>query len=207
MGSRRSTTKQWVRRQAADPYVKQRERAGYRSRAAFKLKEILERDRLIRKGGYILDLGASPGGWSQVAATAVGAGGKVVAVDLLPMEPISGVYFIKGDCRDADTLHKIGAQFGERPADLVISDVAPNITGIRDVDEANFLDLAEFVSDISTQFLVAGGSMLIKLFQFPGTDSYIRDLKESYDSIARRKPKSSRRSSREFYVVAKGFGI
>ncbi len=207
MASRRSTTKQWVRRQAADPYVKQRERAGYRSRAAFKLKEILERDRLIRKGGYILDLGASPGGWSQVAATAVGAGGKVVAVDLLPMEPISGVQFIEGDCRDADTLHKIRAQFGERLADLVISDIAPNITGIRDVDEANFLELAEFVSDISTQFLVAGGSMLIKLFQFRGTDSYIRDLRGSYDSIARRKPESSRRSSREFYVVAKGFGI
>ena len=207
MASRRSTTKQWVRRQASDPYVKQRVRAGYRSRAAFKLKEILERDRLIRNGSYIIDLGASPGGWSQVAAAAVGRDGKVVAVDLLPMEPVSGVHFIEGDCRDADTLHKIKAQFGERPADLVISDIAPNITGIRDVDEANFLELAEFVSGISSQFLVTGGSMLIKLFQFPGTDSYIAELKKSYASIARRKPESSRRASREFYVVAKGFDI
>jgi 23S rRNA (uridine2552-2'-O)-methyltransferase len=207
MASRRSTTKQWVRKQAADPYVKQRIAEGYRSRAAYKLKEILGRDRLIRNGGYILDLGASPGGWSQVAAAAVGSSGKVVAVDILPMEPVSGVHFIEGDCRDADTIRKIRAQFGDRPADLVISDIAPNITGIRDLDEANFLELAEVISDISTQLLVANGAMLIKLFQFPGTEGYIADLKKSYSSIARRKPEASRRSSREIYVVAKGFGI
>lgn len=207
MASRRSITKQWLRKQAADPYVKQRDRDGYRSRAAFKLKEILHRDRLIRSGSYILDLGASPGGWSQVAATMAGPRGRVVAVDLLPMEPLNGVHFIPGDCRDPDTFDKINAQFGERRADLVISDIAPNITGIRDVDEANFLELAEFVSDISKRMLVADGAMLIKLFQFPGTDSYIADLRKSYTSITRRKPASSRSASRELYVVAKGFGI
>lgn len=207
MASRRSTTKQWVRKQAADPYVKQRDKVGYRSRAAFKLKEILQRDRLIRNGSYVLDLGASPGGWSQVATAAVGPRGKVVAVDVLPMEPLEGVQFIEGDCRNPDTLDKIKAQFGERQADLVISDIAPNITGIRDVDEANFLELAAFVSDISEQMLVPHGAMLIKLFQFPGTDSYIAGLKKSFGSIARRKPESSRRESRELYVVAKGFGI
>jgi 23S rRNA (uridine2552-2'-O)-methyltransferase len=207
MASRRSTTKQWVRKQAADPYVKQRDQAGYRSRAAFKLKEILHRDRLIRHGSYILDLGASPGGWSQVAAAAAGPRGKVVAVDLLPMEPLGGVHFIEGDCRNPDTLDKINEHFGECRADLVISDIAPNITGIRDVDEANFLELAEFVCHISAQMLVAEGALVIKLFQFPGTDRFITDLRKSYTSIARRKPESSRRESRELYVVAKGFGI
>ncbi len=207
MASRRSTSKQWLRRQTADPYVKQRDRDGYRSRAAFKLKEILKRDRLIRNGSFVLDLGASPGGWSQVAAAMAGPQGKVVAVDLLPMEPINGVHFINGDCRDPDTFDKISAEFGERRADLVISDIAPNITGIRDVDEANFLELADFVSDISNRMLAADGTMVIKLFQFPGTDSYIAELKKSYASISRRKPESSRRESRELYVVAKGFGI
>jgi len=207
MATRRSTTKQWVRRQAADPYVKQRDAAGYRSRAAFKLKEIFARDRIIHRGGTVLDLGASPGGWTQVAVAAVGPKGKVVGVDLLPMEPVAGAYFIEGDCRDEDTLHKIRSQFGDRPADLVISDIAPNITGIRDVDEANFLDLAEIVRDLSTQLLEPGGAMVIKLFQFPGTDAYIGDLKKSFSSITRRKPESSRRESREIYVVAKGFGI
>jgi 23S rRNA (uridine2552-2'-O)-methyltransferase len=207
MATRRAATKRWLRRQAADPYVKQRDAAGYRSRAAFKLKEIFARDRIIRKGGYVLDLGASPGGWTQVALAAVGPEGKVVGVDLLPMEPIAGACFIEGDCRDEDTLHRIKSQFGERNADLVISDIAPNITGIRDVDEANFLDLAEIVKDLSIQLLAPGGSMVIKLFQFPGTDAYIGDLKNWFASITRRKPESSRRASREIYVVAKDFGI
>jgi 23S rRNA (uridine2552-2'-O)-methyltransferase len=207
MGTRRSTTKNWVKRQAVDPYVKKRDAAGYRSRAAFKLKEILERDRLINKGGYVVDLGASPGGWSQVAVAAVGARGKVVAVDILPMETVPGAHFIEADCREPETLHKIAAFFGDRRADLVISDIAPNITGIRDVDEANFLELAEFVQDISVQMLNPGGAMLIKLFQFPGTDAYIANLNFFFASIARRKPDASRRASREFYVVAKGFKI
>ena len=207
MASRRSTTKNWLRRQATDPYVKQRIKAGYRSRAAFKLKEILSRDRLARPAGTILDLGASPGGWTQVAVDAVGVKGKVLAVDILPMEPVDGSHFIEGDCREADTLHKISTFFDDRPVDLVISDMAPNITGIRDVDEANFLELADFVQNFATKLLAPGGSMLIKLFHFPGTDDYIRGLRNSYSSIARRKPDSSRRTSREFYVVAKGFEI
>ena len=207
MATRRSTTKNWLRRQATDPYVKQRDQAGYRSRAAFKLKEILARDRLITKGATVLDLGASPGGWTQVAVAAVGPKGKVVAVDILPMEPISGAEFIEGDCREAETLHKITTHFGAVPIGLVISDIAPNITGIRDVDEANFLELAEFVRDISMQLLVPGGAMVVKLFQFPGTDDYIGGLKKIFTSIVRRKPASSRQGSREFYVVAKGFKI
>jgi 23S rRNA (uridine2552-2'-O)-methyltransferase len=207
MPRRRSTTRQWVRKQASDPYVKQRDAAGYRSRSAFKLKEILARDRIIDRGDHILDLGASPGGWTQVAVAAVGAQGRVVGVDLLAMEPVGGARFIEGDCRDAETHEKIRSQLGDRALDLVISDMAPNITGIRDVDEANFLELAEMVRELSTELLAPGGSMLIKLFQFPGTDCYVADLKQSFSSIVRRKPESSRRSSREFYVVAKGFGI
>ncbi|HJP34808.1 MAG: RlmE family RNA methyltransferase [Gammaproteobacteria bacterium] len=207
MTIRRSSTRQWVRKQASDPYVKQRDAAGFRSRSAFKLKEILKRDRLITKGCSVLDLGASPGGWTQVALEAVGPRGMVVGVDLLPMDPVAGAHFIEGDCRETDMFRKIRSRFGERGVDLVISDIAPNITGIRDVDEANVLEIAGVVRELSTQLLVPQGSMLIKLFQFPGTDSYIADLKDRFSSIVRRKPESSRRTSREFYVVAKGFGI
>ena len=207
MANRRSTSKNWLQRQAADPYVKQRNAAGYRSRAAFKLKEILARDRLLKPGASVLDLGASPGGWTQVAVATVGRKGKVVGVDILPMEPVSGAHFIEGDCREAETLHQITAYFGKRPIDLVISDIAPNITGIRDVDEAHFLELADFVYDIATQLLMPGGAMVIKLFQFPGTDDYVRNLAKSFASITRRKPQSSRKTSREFYVVAQGFNI
>ncbi|TDJ69636.1 MAG: RlmE family RNA methyltransferase [Proteobacteria bacterium] len=207
MARRRSTTKQWVTRQAADPYVKQRNADGYRSRSAFKLKEILARDRILHEGDFVLDLGASPGGWTQVAIAGVGVKGRVVGVDLLAMEPVNGTRFIEGDCRDPDTRNKIRAAFGGRGANLVISDMAPNITGIRALDEANILALADTVNELASEFLIRGGSMLIKLFQYPGTDSYIADLNELYCSIARRKPASSRRTSREFYVVATGFGI
>lgn len=207
MATRRSKTKQWVRRQAADTYVKQREAAGLRSRAAFKLKEILARDRLLRKGATVVDFGASPGGWSQVAAAAVGASGTVIAVDVLPMEPLSGVEFIEGDAREPETLARLRKALGERRADLVISDIAPNITGIRDLDEANFLELGEIVRSFLKEVLAENGALVIKLFQFPGTDGFVRGLKGSFSSVARRKPDSSRKASREFYVVATGFKI
>jgi len=207
MATRRSKTKQWVRRQAADTYVKQRHASGFRSRAAFKLKEILARDRLLRKGATVVDFGASPGGWSQVAAQSVGHTGRVVAVDLLPMEPLADVCFIEGDAREGETLERIREAVGDRQVDLVISDIAPNITGIRDLDEANFLELAESVRAFVQEVLSGNGAFVIKLFQFPGTDAYVRDLKEIFSSVARRKPDSSRKASREFYVVATGFKI
>jgi 23S rRNA (uridine2552-2'-O)-methyltransferase len=207
VASRRSTTQKWLRRQSSDPYVKQRLASGYRSRAAFKLKEILKRDRLLHAAGSVLDLGASPGGWTQVAVEAAGVKGKVLAVDILPMESVDGSHFIEGDCRESDTLHKIVRFFDDQRIDLVISDMAPNITGIRDVDEANFLELANIVQEIASRVLMPGGSMLIKLFHFPGTDDFVGGLRNTYSSIARRKPDSSRRTSREFYVVAKGFKI
>ena len=205
MAKRRSVTKQWVHRQNTDPYVKQRDAAGYRSRAAFKLKEILTRDRLIRHGASVVDMGASPGGWSQIAAAAVGHTGTVISVDVLPMDALEGVRFIQGDCRDATVLADITAALGGRGADLVISDVAPNITGIRDRDEANFLELAATVSEFAATVLKPGGALVMKLFQYPGTDGYITDLKPMFTTINRRKPDSSRQASREFYVVGKGF--
>ena len=207
MATRRSKTKQWVRRQAADTYVKQRNAAGFRSRAAFKLKEILARDRLLKRGATVVDFGASPGGWSQIAAETVGHGGRVVAVDVLPMEPVPDVCFIQGDARERDTLDRLRTAIGDRPVDLVISDIAPNITGIRDLDEANFLELAETVRAFVQEVLSDDGSLVIKLFQFPGTDGYVRGLKEIFASVVRRKPESSRKASREFYVVATGFKI
>ena len=142
-----------------------------------------------------------------MAVEAAGVKGKVLAVDILPMESVDGSHFIEGDCREPDTLHKIARFFDDQRIDLVISDMAPNITGIRDVDEANFLELANIVQEIASHVLMSGGSMLIKLFYFPGTDDFVGGLRNTYSSIARRKPDSSRRTSREFYVVAKGFKI
>ena len=196
-----------MKSQAADPFVKQRVASGYRSRAAFKLKEILTRDRLMGHGDTVLELGASPGGWSQVAARVVGATGTVVAVDILTMEAIGNVSFIQGDCREPRVLDLIRKQLADKPADLVMSDMAPNITGIRSMDVARSLELATTTAELAREFLRTGGSLIVKLFQHAETDEYVALLRESYAQIHRRKPSASRTASAEFYVVACGFGI
>jgi 23S rRNA (uridine2552-2'-O)-methyltransferase len=155
----------------------------------------------------VLDLGASPGGWSQVAARIVGASGRIVAVDSLTMEPIDNVTFIHGDCREARVLALIRKALARRPVDLVMSDMAPNITGVRSMDVARSLDLAETTAALAQEFLRTGGSLIVKLFQHAETDDYVASLRESYAQVARRKPPASRRASAEFYVVARGFGI
>jgi 23S rRNA (uridine2552-2'-O)-methyltransferase len=203
--SRRSSSSRWYQTQASDPYVKQREKLGLRSRAAFKLTELLEKDRLLRPGAVVLDLGASPGGWSQVAVQAVGAHGLVVAVDILPMEPMRDVRFLLGDCREPAMVDQIREVLAGRPVDLVLSDMAPNLTGIRDVDEARSVELAEVAWDAAQNFLRPGGTMLIKMFQHNDSERFLRGIRTRFERLNRRKPAASRRASTEFYVVAGGY--
>lgn len=205
--SRRSSSSRWYRTQSNDPFVQKREQAGLRSRAAFKLQEILDRDRLLRPGLVVLDLGAAPGGWSQVVAPRLGPQGRLVAVDILPMDPLPGVMFIRGDATEDAVVEQIREALEGRAVDLVISDMAPNLTGIRPVDEARSVVLAEQVLHIAQNFLRHGGTMVMKLFQHNDTEVFIREARQSFATLSRRKPAASRNQSREFYVVASGFQL
>ncbi len=201
--ARGSSSNRWLERQSADKYVKQREQHGYRSRAAFKLMEINRREKLLRSDTRVLDLGAAPGGWTQVAAAIAAARGTVVAVDVLKMEPVEGAIVLEGDCRDASMMEKVASAFQNQPIDLVMSDMAPNITGIAIRDEAAATELALMAIDFGTAFLRPGGAFIIKLFQFAETDAVVDEIRRHFADVSRRKPDASRARSREFYVVAK----
>ena len=204
---RRGPSQRWLQRQNADSYVKKRDEQGYPSRAAYKLQEINRRDRLIKSGMSLIDLGASPGGWTKVAANIVGHSGTVVAVDVLTMEPIAGSVFIEGDCRLASVRRAVRAALGSGRVDLVMSDMAPNITGVAPTDEAAASELGHTTLNYVREFLQPGGSLLIKLFQFPETEQIVDEISALFGNVRRRKPPASRAQSREFYVVAKQFGI
>jgi 23S rRNA (uridine2552-2'-O)-methyltransferase len=192
-------------RHLSDPFVKKAQLDGYRSRSAYKLTELNEKDRLIRPGMRIMDLGSAPGGWSQVAGKLVGAKGRVLATDILPMEPIKNVDFIQGDFTDDAVVAQLLNWLGSGKFDLIISDIAPNITGIDSADQAtsmNFLDLA---LDTVRQTLKPGATFVAKMFQGSGSDQYVKELRTSFDKVIIRKPAASRAESREVYIVAKGF--
>jgi 23S rRNA (uridine2552-2'-O)-methyltransferase len=192
-------------RHLSDPFVKKAQLDGYRSRSAYKLTELNEKDRLIRPGMRIMDLGSAPGGWSQVVGKLVGAKGRVLATDILPMEPIKNVDFIQGDFTDEAVVAQLLAWLGSGKFDLIISDIAPNITGIESADQAtsmNFLDLA---LDTVRQTLKPGATFVAKMFQGSGSDQYVKELRTSFDKVLIRKPAASRADSREVYIVAKGF--
>lgn len=205
--SKRSSSKRWLRRQDTDEYVKRAQAEGWRSRAVFKLTEMQERDRLIRPGHRVLDLGAAPGAWSQLAAGIVGPGGLVVAVDLLAMDPISGVEVIQGDFRDEQTYEHVLRRVGERSLDLVMSDMAPNITGTRSVDQPRSMHLAELAADLAGRTLKPGGALVVKLFHGEGFDDFVRATRHSFGAVKVRKPKASRAQSRETYLVATEFRL
>lgn len=205
--ARRGSSGRWLDRQRADHYVKQRHGEGLRSRAAYKLQQLNQRDHLIRPGARVLDLGAAPGGWTQVAVAAAAPGGLVVTLDLLPMEPVSGALSLSGDCREPAVLAAVEAALGGGKVDLVMSDMAPNITGIATVDEAASLELAQVALACARRFLRPGGAFLVKLFQFGDTQSMLQEIATEFAEVVRRKPASSRAESREFYVVARRFGI
>lgn len=194
-----------MQRHVSDEYVKRARRDGYRSRASYKLLEIQEKDRVLRPGQIVVDLGAAPGGWSQVAAQATGRNGRVVALDVLEMDPIPGVEFIQGDFQQQGTLDQLMELLGGAEADLVISDMAPNVSGIAAVDQPRSMYLCELALDFARQVLRKEGAFVSKIFQGEGFDDYIRSLRSSFDRVVTRKPRSSRPKSREVYVVASGF--
>lgn len=197
----------WLRRHHQDQYVKQARKENYRSRAAFKLEQIDQRDRLFRPGQTVVDLGAAPGGWSQYAAKRVQPGGRVIAVDILEMKPLENVEIIQGDFSDDLIYQGLRDLIGEVPVDLVISDLSPNITGIKQTDQARSLYLAELVLAFGCETLCKGGSILMKVFQGSGVDELRNELSNKFQKLIIRKPPASRGSSREFYILARGFGI
>lgn len=200
--AKKSSSGRWKQRQARDPYVRRAQMEGWRSRAAFKLMEIDDRERLLRRGATVLDLGAAPGGWSQVAVARVGPTGRVVAVDLLEMDPIAGVTRIHGDFNGAEVREVIRRELRQPGADIVISDMAPNISGNWSVDQPRSMGLAEDVLAACGEFLRPGGSLLIKVFQGEGFEELVRQARSVFDAVRIRKPAASRAESREMYLVA-----
>lgn len=200
-------SKRWLQAHSSDAFVKKARRSHYRSRAVYKLIEIDEKDHLFPPGGTVVDLGAAPGSWSQYASERVGPHGQVIAIDLLPMAEIANVQFIQGDFTDNLVYERSLMALSGGKADLVISDMAPNITGIRATDNARSLYLAELVLDFSKAVLKSGGDMLIKMFQGAGTDAYKKELVKYFQRVVVRKPKASRDNSREFYILARGYDV
>jgi 23S rRNA (uridine2552-2'-O)-methyltransferase len=198
------SSKQWLRRHVNDPYVQRSKKEGYRSRSAYKLTEIDERDRVLRPGMLVVDLGAAPGGWSQVAAKRVGAKGSVVAIDLLPMDPVSGVTVLQADFASEEGLAAVERSIHGRKADLVLSDMAPNMSGIAVSDQARSMELAEIARDFAALHLQAEGVFIVKVFQGAGYDEYLRSLRKLFGKVVVRKPASSRGESAEQYLVAHG---
>jgi 23S rRNA (uridine2552-2'-O)-methyltransferase len=194
------TSKAWMREHLSDPYVKQAKAQGYRSRAAFKLEEINERDHLIRPGSLLVDLGATPGGWSQVA---VRQGAQVIALDILEMDPIAGVTFIQGDFTTDETLHALAEAVNNRLVDLVISDMAPNMSGVASSDQARSMYLCELALEFAQAHLKPNGQFLVKVFQGEGFQEYLKALRETFEQVLNRKPKASRDRSSEVYLLCK----
>lgn len=188
-----------------DAYVQRSRVDGYRSRASYKLLELQRSDRLVRRGDLVVDLGAAPGGWSQVATELVGPEGRVVASDILPMDAIAGVAIVAGDFTEDEVLNRVLDALGERRADLVMSDMAPNMSGIRGVDQPRAMHLVELALDFSSKVLKPEGKFVCKVFHGEGFDDYIRALRSAFGSVLTRKPDASRGRSREVYVVAKDF--
>ncbi len=202
--SKSHSSKQWLRRHVNDPYVIQSKKDGYRSRSAYKLTEIDEKDRLLKGGITAIDLGSAPGGWSQVLARRIGQSGRVIAIDLLEMEPIPGVTFLQADFNTRKALAALQALIGERKVDLVLSDMAPNMTGIAVTDQARGMHLAEVARDFALLQLQPDGDFLTKIFQGAGYDEYLKSLRQAFRKVVIRKPDASRDESAEQYLLARG---
>ena len=203
--SKNKSSKRWLQTQNKDLYVKKARKLDFRSRAIYKLQEIDEKDQLIKSNYCVVDLGSSPGSWSQYLSGIIDSSGRIIAIDILPMNPIEQVLFISGDFTDEIIQKQCLKEVGEYGADLVISDMAPNLTGIRVTDQSRNMAIAELVYDFSTQILKPGGDLLVKLFEGDGTYEYRQLLKERFTKVLVRKPKASRDQSREFYVLARSY--
>ncbi|MDD5227497.1 MAG: 23S rRNA (uridine(2552)-2'-O)-methyltransferase RlmE [Methylococcales bacterium] len=203
--ARTKSSTQWMQEHFDDEYVKMAKAQGYRSRAVFKLKEIHEKDKLIKAGMNIVDLGAAPGGWSQFARQLLGKNGRLVALDILPMEPIDDVDMIIGDFREESVLNELYAVLNNAPIHLVLSDMAPNMSGNKSTDQARSIFLGELALDTAKTVLSKNGVFLVKLFQGEGFETYFKEVQQAFTSVVIRKPKASRPRSNEVYILAKGF--
>jgi 23S rRNA (uridine2552-2'-O)-methyltransferase len=202
--ARSKSSNDWLREHFDDPYVKKAQQAGFRSRATFKLDEINKKDKLIKSGMAVVDLGAAPGGWSDYALRKVGDKGTVVALDILDMTPLTGVHFIRGDFRDDDVLDELNAVLNGQQIDLVLSDMAPNITGVDSIDQPSSMYLVELALDFALTNLSKQGSFLVKVFQGEGFDQYLKAMRDSFTKVVTRKPDASRARSREVYLLGRG---
>ncbi|MFZ2300581.1 MAG: 23S rRNA (uridine(2552)-2'-O)-methyltransferase RlmE [Gallionella sp.] len=200
-GKKNKTSKQWMREHINDPFVKLAQKEGYRSRAAYKLLEIDAKDRLLKPGMVLVDLGATPGGWSQVAADKIGRSGKVIALDLLPLDPLAGVEFIQGDFRDDAVLKQLEDLLQGKPVDLVICDMSPNICGVASADQARAMHLAELAMEFALEWLKPEGSFLVKVFQGAGFEDFYKMMRSRFSKVVTRKPKASRDRSSELYLL------
>jgi 23S rRNA (uridine2552-2'-O)-methyltransferase len=205
--ARSKSSERWLREHFGDAFVRQAQALGLRSRAAFKLLEIDQRDRLLRLGQTVVDLGAAPGGWAQVAADKVGPGGRVVALDLLPIEPLPGVTVLQGDFTEQAVLDRLLGELDGRPVDLVLSDMAPNMSGMKAVDQPRAALLAELALDCARQVLRPKGDLLLKMFQGEGFDPLLAELRAAFSKVVVRKPKASRPRSREVYLLARNYRL
>lgn len=201
--SKSSSSNRWLQRQKNDPYVRKAQDSHYRSRAVYKLIDLDNKHRLFKPGQTVFDLGAAPGSWSQYVSEKIGSKGQLVAVDILKMDAINGVDFIQGDFTEQMTLDTCLSTMRENRADIVISDMAPNITGIRDADQAKSMYLAELVLDLGKQALKPGGNLLLKVFQGAGLDEFRKELSLNFQKVIAEKPAASREKSREFYILAR----
>ncbi len=205
--ARSKSSKRWLKEHFDDPYVKLAQKEGYRSRAVYKLQEIQERDKILKPGMTIVDLGAAPGGWSQYAAKRVGDSGTVIAMDILPMDSIAGVQFLQGDFREDAVLGALRDLVGERKVDLILSDMAPNMSGTDIIDQPRAMYLAELAVDFAHQVLRPGGDIVIKLFQGSGMEDLVKLMRPRFAKLTYRKPKASRARSPEVYVVARDYKL
>jgi 23S rRNA (uridine2552-2'-O)-methyltransferase len=203
--ARSKSSARWLDEHVNDPFVKQAQKDGYRSRASYKLLAINEKDKLIRPGMLVIDLGSAPGGWSQVASKLVGTGGKVIASDILPMDSLPDVEFIQGDFTEDNVFEQILQAINDNPVDVVISDMAPNLSGIATADQAASIYLIELALDMAQQVLKPKGSFIAKAFQGEGYEAFVKEVRNHFDTVVIRKPEASRSRSREVYVVGKGF--
>jgi 23S rRNA (uridine2552-2'-O)-methyltransferase len=198
------TSKQWMREHINDPFVQQAQKDGYRSRAAYKLLEIDAKDHLLKPGLVVVDLGATPGGWCQVVANKLGDNGKIIALDLLPLDPLRGVEFIQGDFRDEEVLKKLENSLQGKPVGLVISDMAPNFSGVGAVDQDRSIYLAELAMEFAFEHLNPDGAFLVKVFQGSGFEAYMKLMRTRFTKVVARKPKASRDRSSEVYLLGIG---
>ena len=205
MGKKKSSSRAWLKEHHDDIFVQRAQKEGYRSRAVYKLMEINDKDQILRRGMSVLDLGSAPGGWSQVAAKLVGEAGHVVASDILNMDALPDVVFVQGDFTEQETYDRIVAALNDKPLDVVLSDMAPNMSGMPEVDQPRSMYLVELATELAERALAPGGAFITKVFQGEGFEPWFRQIRDRFDRVTTRKPEASRPRSREVYIVASGF--